>query len=290
MSEALAIRGEGLSKRYRIGVRDAMPDTLAGMMLSWVISPVRNLRRLQRLNTFPEGDDDSDDVIWALRDVSFDISRGEIIGIIGANGAGKSTLLKILSRITEPTSGRAEIHGPVASLLAVGAGFHPDLTGRENVYLNGTILGMSKADIDREFDGIIAFAETGKLIDTPVKRYSSGMRLRLAFAVAAHLQADILLIDEVLAAGDARFQEKCLQKMTEVAGEGRTVLFVSHHMGTVLSLCSRCLWLQRGRIVGRGATGEVVQAYLAGDAAQAAAESEHDLGSPANDEVRIVRF
>ena len=198
---------------------------------------------------------------WALRDISFEIQPGEIVGIIGKNGAGKSTLLKILSRITEPTSGEAILRGRVASLLEVGTGFHPDLTGRENVYLNGAILGMKRAEIDSCFDDIIAFAEIREFVDTPVKRYSSGMYTRLAFAVAAHLAADILIVDEVLAVGDFAFQQKCFQKMDEVAGSGRTVLLVSHQMGMVAKLCSRAILLEKGRITAQGSAGEIVEAY-----------------------------
>jgi lipopolysaccharide transport system ATP-binding protein len=199
---------------------------------------------------------------WALKDISFKVKQGEVIGIIGRNGAGKSTLLKIISRITEPTKGRIRINGRVASLLEVGTGFHPELTGRENIFLNGAILGMGKAEIKRKFDEIVAFAEIEKFLDTPVKRYSSGMYVRLAFAVAAHLEPEILLVDEVLAVGDAAFQKKCLGKMEDVAKEGRTVLFVSHNMVAVQSLCGRGIWLDDGKIVGEGQVNQVVSNYL----------------------------
>ncbi len=205
---------------------------------------------------------DSLDEIWALRDVSFEVKRGEVLGIIGRNGAGKSTLLKMLSRITEPTSGRAIIRGRVASLLEVGTGFHPELTGRENIYLNGAILGMRKAEIDRKFDEIVAFSEVERFIDTPVKRYSSGMYVRLAFAVAAHLEPEILILDEVLAVGDAAFQKKCLGKMGDVAKEGRTVLLVSHNMATIQGLCGRCLVLERGRVAFSGEPAVAVEVYM----------------------------
>lgn len=258
----IAIRVEDLSKAYRIGLKQETADTMAGMLTSWLRKPLRNFQRLRRLNTF-QTNGDGDDIIWALKDVSFDVKRGEVLGIIGRNGAGKSTLLKILSRITEPTRGRATIHGRVSSLLEVGTGFHPELTGRENVYLNGTILGMKKAEIDRKFDEIIDFSGVEKFLDTPVKRYSSGMKVRLAFAVAAHLEPEILIIDEVLAVGDAEFQKKCLGKMQDVAeGEGRTVLFVSHNMGAVRSLCSRCMLLQAGSCSFIGSTNEVVNTYM----------------------------
>jgi lipopolysaccharide transport system ATP-binding protein len=201
------------------------------------------------------------DTLWALRDVSFEVKRGEVVGIIGRNGAGKSTLLKMLARITYPTSGRAVVNGRVGSLLEVGTGFHPELTGRENIYLNGTILGMTKAEVDRKFDEIVDFSGVEKFIDTPVKRYSSGMRVRLAFSVAAHLEPEILLIDEVLAVGDAQFQKKCLGKMGEVAKSGRTVIFVSHNMAAVKSLCQRCIVLSSGQTSFEGATDEAIASY-----------------------------
>jgi len=205
---------------------------------------------------------EASDIIWALKDVSFEVKHGEVLGIIGRNGAGKSTLLKILSRITEPTSGKVIINGRVSSLLEVGTGFHPELTGRENIYLNGTILGMSKAEIDGKFDEIVAFAETGKFLDTPVKRYSSGMKVRLAFAVAAHLEPEILLVDEVLAVGDAAFQKKCLGKMEDVAKEGRTVLFVSHNMAAVNTLCQRGIVIEKGGKAFDGQGGRAISFYL----------------------------
>jgi lipopolysaccharide transport system ATP-binding protein len=200
--------------------------------------------------------------LWALNDVSFDVRHGEALGIIGRNGAGKSTLLKILSRITEPTSGWVDVYGRLGSLLEVGTGFHPELTGRENIFLNGAILGMSRADVRRRFDEIVEFAEVGASLDTPIKRYSSGMFTRLAFSVAAHLEPDILIVDEVLAVGDVEFQRKSLSKMSEVAGRGRTVLFVSHNMQAITDLCTRCIWLDRGRLVADGEPEEVVRGYL----------------------------
>jgi len=250
-----------------------------------VKSPVSNFKRLQKLSKFDEqplSTIDSDgqplnpnnrqpitnnpgeasDIIWALRDVSFDVKKGEVLGIIGGNGAGKSTLLKILSRITEPTIGRAGIEGRVASLLEVGTGFHLELTGRENVYLNGTILGMKKTEIDQKFDEIIDFSGVEKFIDTPVKRYSSGMNVRLAFSVAAHLEPQILLVDEVLAVGDVEFQKKCLGKMDEVSKQGRTVLLVSHNMSAVQNLCSRSILLENGQIRMNGPTDKAVALYL----------------------------
>jgi lipopolysaccharide transport system ATP-binding protein len=206
--------------------------------------------------------DETHEDFWALKDVSFDIQQGERVGIIGRNGAGKSTLLKILSRITEPTAGRVKIRGRVASLLEVGTGFHPELTGRENIYLNGAVLGMSKAEIKRKFDEIVDFAEVEKFLDTPVKRYSSGMYARLAFAVAAHLEPEILIVDEVLAVGDAKFQKKCLGKMEQVGQEGRTVLFVSHNMAAIRTLCTNLIWLDQGKLVDQGRAHNIIDRYL----------------------------
>jgi lipopolysaccharide transport system ATP-binding protein len=210
------------------------------------------------------GKSQEEEILWALKDVSFEVKRGEVVGVIGRNGAGKSTLLKILSRITEPTTGHAEIHGRVGSLLEVGTGFHPELTGRENIYLNGAILGMKRAEIARKFDEIVAFSEIEKFLDTPVKRYSSGMYVRLAFAVAAHLEPEILLVDEVLAVGDASFQKKCLGKMGDVAQEGRTVLFVSHNMGAIMQLCYSAILFSYGRLVLFSDSEKTVSSYLLG--------------------------
>jgi lipopolysaccharide transport system ATP-binding protein len=245
------IRVEELSKLYRIGVGRPRYGTLRDRI-------VDGLGSLFHRNGRPE----SEDSIWALKGVSFEVRQGEVVGIIGRNGAGKSTLLKILSRITEPTLGRAEIHGRVGSLLEVGTGFHPELTGRENIYLNGAILGMRKTEIDRKFDEIVAFSEVEKFIDTPVKHYSSGMYVRLAFAVAAHMEPQILVIDEVLAVGDLNFQNKCLGKMGDVARQGRTVLFVSHNMGAVANLCTAGVWLDNGQVAQRGEVGSIISAYV----------------------------
>jgi len=236
-----AISVESLGKAYHIGLKEEDHDSLIATVGSWVKAPLRNFKRLGRLDTKSATHKEVDDIFWALRDVSFEVKRGEVVGIIGRNGAGKSTLLKILSRITEPTTGRAIIRGRVSSLLEVGTGFHPELSGRENVYMNGTILGMTKREIDRKFDEIVDFSGVEKFLDTPVKRYSSGMKVRLAFAVAAHLEPEILIIDEVLAVGDAEFQKKCLGKMQNVATGGRTVLFVSHNMTAVENLCHRAI-------------------------------------------------
>ena len=258
----IAIKVENLSKRYRIGYEKQSRDTFAEVLSDWVTRPIRNFRRLRSLTDFKDTNQEIQDIIWALRDVSFEIKRGEVIGVIGQNGAGKSTLLKILSQITYPTGGKVELHGRVSSLLEVGTGFHPELTGRENVYLNGTILGMSRGEIDRKFDEIVDFSGVSKFIDTPVKFYSSGMGVRLAFSVAAHLEPEILLIDEVLSVGDAAFQKKSLGKMEEVSQEGRTVLFVSHNMGAVRSLCSRGLLLEEGKLIVDDKIDHVLNTYL----------------------------
>lgn len=254
------IKVENLSKRYRIGVQDVVYDSLIASIFSWIKSPISNFRRVQKLSKFDL--EDSNDIIWALRDTSFEVKNGEILGIIGRNGAGKSTLLKILSRIVEPTSGQAIVYGRVASLLEIGTGFHPELSGRENIYLNGTILGMTKKEINNNFNDIVDFSEVGKFIDTPVKRYSSGMYVRLAFAVAAHLDPEVLIVDEVLAVGDAAFQKKCLGKMSETAKTGRTVIFVSHNMHTIQDLCSRTILLEDGKIEMDGPTSDVIKQYL----------------------------
>ena len=258
----IAIKVENLGKAYRLGAQAEKADTLVEALLNMAKAPLRNFRRLQRLNTF-NTDRESDDILWALKGVSFEVQRGDVLGFVGRNGAGKSTLLKILSRITEPTEGRVEIHGRVSSLLEVGTGFHPELTGRENVYMNGTILGMKKAEINRKFDEIVEFSGVERFLDTPVKWYSSGMKVRLAFSVAAHLEPEILIVDEVLAVGDAEFQKKCLGKMQDVAGGGRTVLFVSHNMGAVQNLCSRAVALRNGQMVDDGSTEQVIRQYLA---------------------------
>lgn len=252
-----ALRADRLGKRYRIG-RSGRPRTLRDAITGSVTGLARALRRG---HPGDRGATSDPGTLWALKDVSFEVSHGEIVGLIGRNGAGKSTLLRILSRITEPTEGSAVIDGRVGSLLEVGTGFHPELTGRENIYLNGAILGMRKREIDRKFDRILDFAEVRRYVDTPVKHYSSGMHVRLAFAVAAHLDPDILLVDEVLAVGDIEFQRKCLGKMDEVAQGGRTILFVSHQMTQVRRLCQRCIWIDDGRVRLIGPTVEVVAAY-----------------------------
>lgn len=253
----LALRVRGIGKRYTIGGREKASETLRERLSAAAMRPFRRMA---------PGGLEAPTSIWALRDVSFDVKRGEVVGIIGGNGAGKSTLLKILSRITEPTEGDAEVHGRVGALLEVGTGFHRDLTGRENVYLNGAILGMRKKEIDRTFDEIVAFAEVERFIDTPVKHYSSGMYVRLGFAVAAQMQPEILIVDEVLAVGDAQFQRKCLGKLDDVARSGRTVLFVSHNMAAIQRLCTSGVLLQHGRAVYAGDVRSTVAAYLEGEA------------------------
>lgn len=259
----IAIRVESLSKRYRLGQRQGQ-ETLRERLVRLTASSFRTLTRPFRRASCHSGNDDraAEELFWALQDVSFEVQRGDVVGIIGRNGAGKSTLLKILSRITEPTAGRAMMEGRVASLLEVGTGFHPELTGRENVYLNGAILGMRRAEIRNKFGEIVAFAEVEKFIDTPVKHYSSGMYLRLAFAVAAHLDPEILIVDEVLAVGDVGFQNKCLGKMREAAQGGRTALLVSHNLASIVALCPQCIWLDRGKVREFGTSSQVIASYV----------------------------
>jgi lipopolysaccharide transport system ATP-binding protein len=257
----VAIRVDGIGKQYRIGARQVRPRTMREALGRALMAPFHNLRHLRSLSSL-DGEEHAD-AIWALRDISFDLMAGDVLGIVGRNGAGKSTLLKVLSRITTPTTGRALVRGRIGSLLEVGTGFHPELTGRDNVYLNGAILGMERQYIRSRFDEIVAFSGVDQFLDTPVKHYSSGMYLRLAFAVAAHLTSEILVVDEVLAVGDAEFQKKCLAKMSELSSEGRTVLFVSHNLSAVQRMCPRSLLLQGGRLIADGATEDILQTYLA---------------------------
>ncbi|GAK50580.1 ABC transporter related [Candidatus Moduliflexus flocculans] len=280
----IAISVENLGKCYRIGQAQKRPENFRAAVRSFVTSPFEYLRSRLR-------EPSADELFWALKDVSFDVKHGEVLGVIGRNGAGKSTLLKILSRITEPTTGRAKVYGRVGSLLEVGTGFHPELTGRENIYLNGTILGMKRAEIDKKFDEIVEFSGVEKFLDTPVKRYSSGMYVRLAFAVAAHLEPEILLVDEVLAVGDVEFQKKCLGKMGDVARKGRTVFFVSHNMTAIQSLCHRCIWLNEGGIADEGASGRIVGQYLQAFSTVTREQIwEHPEQAPGDDNIRIHRI
>jgi len=263
---ATAIRVDHLSKRYRLGAAQQKfrYGMLRDSLVELAMTPVRMAKSLSGKTRHA-----GDNFIWALNEVSFELEEGQVLGIIGRNGAGKSTLLKVLSRVTEPTKGTVTVRGRVGSLLEVGTGFHPELSGRENIYMNGAILGMKRAEIDRNFDEIVAFSEVEQFIDTPVKRYSSGMYLRLAFAVAAHLEPEILVVDEVLAVGDAEFQKKCLGKMGDVAEQGRTVLFVSHNMSAILRLTREAIVIERGRLVKRAATQEAVDYYLSAGHAEA---------------------
>ncbi|MBI1883215.1 MAG: ABC transporter ATP-binding protein [Chlamydiae bacterium] len=312
MSDNIAIRVENLGKLYKIGERERY-YSFRDRLTTLFTAPFRYARSVMSRNgSYPSRRRPSlvldksktsrggrgspgaaplthnESHIWALKDVSFEIKRGEVVGVIGRNGAGKSTLLKILSRITEPTEGGAEIHGRVRSLLEVGTGFHPELTGRENILLNGAIMGMKRVEIRRKFDEIVAFAEVGKFIDTPVKRYSSGMYVRLAFAVAAHLEPEVLLVDEVLAVGDAEFQKKCLGKMGDVAKEGRTVVIVSHNMPSIMNLCERAILLREGEVIKDGRAAEVVQAYLAVARSAGGEVTWSDVeNAPGNDLVRL---
>lgn len=264
-----AITVENVAKVYRLGSKDMVKDSIGGMLMDVFSNPLHNLKKYRSLYKFTDAELDphkvnaeSENLLWALRDVSFEVQPGEVVGIIGMNGAGKSTLLKVLSRITAPTIGKISIRGRVSSLLEVGTGFHPELTGRENTFLNGTILGMRKKEVEQKFDEIVEFSGVEKFLDTPVKRYSSGMRVRLAFAVAAHLEPEILIIDEVLAVGDAAFQKKCLDKMEDVGRQGRTVLFVSHSMPAVTRMCERVIMLNDGQVMMDGDPHEVIRSYL----------------------------
>ncbi|MDQ6678337.1 MAG: polysaccharide ABC transporter ATP-binding protein [Acidobacteriota bacterium] len=283
-----AIVVQDLSKKFRIGVQPQRYKALRDTLSRCLASPFEGSWRL--LKGRRRADELEKQWFWALTELSFEIKRGQVVGILGSNGAGKSTLLKILSRITEPTTGRAEVHGRVGSLLEVGSGFHPELTGRENIFLNGAILGMSRAEIRRKFDAIVAFSEVEQFLDTPVKRYSSGMHMRLAFAVAAHLEPEILLIDEVLAVGDASFQKKCLGKMNEVSKQGRTILFVSHNMTAIQSLCDRAIWLSGGKLVRDGDAAGVVTEYLS-TTSESMIDQEWDdpLAAPGNSDIRLHR-
>jgi lipopolysaccharide transport system ATP-binding protein len=282
----IAIRLEKIGKKYYIGKTHTQYRTLRDTLMNVLTTPFHRAAKLLRGHA--SGAAELDETIWALKDVSLEIRKGEAIGIIGHNGAGKSTLLKILSRITEPTEGIAEIHGRVGSLLEVGTGFHPELTGRENIYLNGAILGMKRVEIAKKFDEIVDFAEIPKFIDTPVKHYSSGMFLRLAFAVAAHLETEVVFVDEVLAVGDARFQKRCINKMQDLGKEGRTVLFVSHNIPAITRLCKRTILIEEGHILQDGSSQKVVSAYLRSEYGLTSIREWSDpANAPGNDIVRM---
>lgn len=291
-SQDVAISVKNVGKRYRIGLRDEVHDTFGGYLMDFVKSPLKNYRYYRSLYKFDDSaaqGGEGEDVLWAVKDVSFEVKKGELLGIIGANGAGKSTLLKILSRITSPSCGQVEIRGRISSLLEVGTGFHPELTGRENVFLNGTILGMRKKEIEQKFDEIVGFSGVERFLDTPVKRYSSGMRVRLAFAVAAHLEPEVLIVDEVLAVGDAAFQKKCISKMEDIGSTGRTVLFVSHSMPAITRLCSRVILLDSGKIAADGKPHEIVSAYLRGQRENTAEKEWPDIEDAPHGEVACLR-
>jgi lipopolysaccharide transport system ATP-binding protein len=276
--EEMAIAASGLAKKYRIGLRRDPYGRLTETLWNAFSDPLRRKRGQAREDDF-----------WALRDISFEVPRGSVVGVIGRNGAGKSTLLKILSRITEPTLGRAELRGRVGSLLEVGTGFHPELTGRENILLSGAILGMKRSEISRKFDEIVAFADVDQFLDTPVKRYSSGMKVRLGFAVAAFLEPEILFIDEVLAVGDAEFQKKCLGKMSEIGKTGRTIIFVSHSMPGIQRLCDRAILLDHGRVVVDGSTHEVIRRYLESGPGRTSSREWADPASAPGDDVARLK-
>ena len=293
-----AIIAENIGKRYRIGIKEKMENGLLYYLLYLFKKPLDNYKKYRSLYKFDDlhaiGKNDTknepvaSDIFWALQNISFEIKKGERVGIIGRNGAGKSTLLKILCRITDPTCGTVKIRGKVTSLLEVGTGFHQELTGRENVYLNGSVLGMSKQEMDRKFDQIVDFSGVEKFIDTPVKRYSSGMKVRLAFSVAAHLDPEVLIIDEVLAVGDADFQKKCINKMQDIGSQGRTILFVSHNMQAITRLCSRAISIENGKIIDDGPSNKVVHDYLtAGTGMTASREWKDPLKAPGGDVVRL---
>ena len=300
MSDSV-IHVEGLGKRYRIGegvrhtaLRNLIGDALCAPLRIFNVSSraSHNAPNAESpaVNTAAAAAANGNSrFIWALKDINFNVRQGEVVGLIGRNGAGKSTLLKILARITRPTEGHAEIHGRVGSLLEVGTGFHPELTGRENVYMSGAILGMHKIEIDRKFDEIVAFSEVERFLDTPLKHYSSGMQMRLAFAVAAHLEPEILLVDEVLAVGDAAFQKKCLGKMSDVARRGRTIVFVSHNMAAVKALCSRAIFIRDGAVAKSGVVSGVVDDYLSGSTSRVSVRESRDLETaPGNENIRMV--
>ncbi len=286
----IAIKVQDVAKVYRIGTKVNKSDSLARSAINFIKSPLENFRKYRSLYEFDDIEtiEDTESCLWALKGVSFEVRQGEVVGIIGRNGAGKSTLLKVLSKITTPTRGSLELRGRISSLLEVGTGFHQELTGRENVYLNGTVLGMRKKEVDRKFDEIVEFSGVEKFLDTPVKRYSSGMRIRLAFAVAAHLEPEILIVDEVLAVGDAAFQKKCMDKMEDVGSEGRTVLFVSHNMSAITRMCQRVILLNQGVVEMDGPAYEIVSAYLEkGHGSNSSVTWDNVADAPGTDIVKV---
>lgn len=289
MKGQCVIKVQGLSKVFRIGQREKAHDSLAAAAIDVLLGPIRNYRKYRSLYRFNDIDGTSSDMLWALRNVDFQVNEGDVLGIVGRNGAGKSTLLKILTRITPPTRGTVQIRGRVSSLLEVGTGFHQELTGRENIYLNGTILGMTKKEVDRKFDEIVDFSGVEKFLDTPVKRYSSGMSVRLAFAVAAHLEPEILIVDEVLAVGDAAFQKKCINKMQDVGKSGRTILFVSHNMPAVKALCTRAILLNEGRLLMDSTPHDVVSSYMNSDIGVPAAREWSDSKTAPGGDIASLR-
>jgi lipopolysaccharide transport system ATP-binding protein len=284
----IAIKVNDVSKAYLIGLKENRKETLGGEIYSWIKTPLKKFNVLKRLNTFNHNDE-TDDLFWALKNISFELKHGETLGIIGDNGAGKSTLLKIISRITHPTFGNAEVTGRIASLLEVGTGFNNELTGRENVYLNGTILGMSKKEIDKKFDEIVDFSGVEKFIDTQIKKYSNGMRIRLAFSVAANIETEIMIIDEVLSVGDAEFRKKSLTKMTQVAKGGTAIILVSHNMLPIQSLCKRTIWLEKGRMKSDGDSDIVVPKYMGLQTADQTSQSWSLEEAPSSDSVKLVK-
>ncbi|MDG1462867.1 MAG: ABC transporter ATP-binding protein [Gammaproteobacteria bacterium] len=287
-----ALSVENISKLYRIGVPEISKETISNPLVRALAKPLANLRKYHSLYSFTEkelsGKDPSKDILWALRDVSFEMNQGDLVGVVGSNGAGKSTLLKVVSRITPPTKGSLRVWGSVSCLLEVGTGFHGELTGRENIYMSGTILGMRKREIAAKFDEIVEFSGVGKFIDTPVKRYSSGMSVRLAFAVMAHLEPDLLIVDEVLAVGDVEFQRKCLNQMGDAGEQGRTVMFVSHNMAAVARLCKRGLFMQGGQLVQDAPIADVVYSYMTAGGASASERTWNDISeAPGDDSCRL---
>lgn len=287
MSE-FAIQVKDVSKAFLIGLKENKHETLGGTIFSWLRYPLKNYNILKKLNTY-NYNEENDDLFWALKNISFELKHGETLGIIGNNGAGKSTLLKIISRITNPTTGYAEVHGRVSSLLEVGTGFNSELTGRENVYLNGTILGMKKKEIDKKYDEIVDFAGIGKFMDTQIKKYSSGMRIRLAFSVAASLETEVMIIDEVLSVGDADFRKKSLTKMMEIAKSGTAVILVSHNMLPIQNLCKRTICLEKGKIIAEGVTENIVAQYMGSQTTSKTKQTWDIDSAPGSEHVKLSK-